>query len=187
MSSFLTATPAKAAGFIVLTLFSAFFILFPDNSIQDQIAHFASVEFNTTFQILAHLLLFYTAWRWRSWRPVLLDLAVSLPLNITLQLVKHFFTADFAIRPSGGYGGFPSGHASATFSLAFLLSIYYPRLWTVWYVAAGLVTWSRVQTNAHTELQIAAGMIFGSILAYICVIWLIPEKNEKQGDGSSAS
>ena len=184
MPPLLTSVPAKAAGFILLTLFSAFFILFPDNSIQDQIAHFASVEFNTAFQVLAHLLLFYTAWRWRSWRPVLVDLAVSLPLNITLQFVKHVLTADFAIRPSGGFGGFPSGHASATFSLAFLLSIYYPRLWAVWYIAAGLVTWSRVQTNAHTELQIVAGMILGSLLAYSCVIWLIPGK---KGDSSSAS
>ena len=155
------------AGLIaLLVLFSSFYILFPDNSLQDRFAHFASVEFNTAYQILAHLLLFYTAWRWRSWLPVRLDLYVTLAVNSILQASKHLLITDIAIRPSGGYGGFPSGHSAATFSLAFLLSLYYPRLWLAWYTAAALVTWSRTQTNAHTELQIAIGMLLGIVVAY---------------------
>ena len=145
---------------------SAFIVLFPDNSLPDRFAHFFSDGFNEGFQILAHILIFSIAWRWRSWQPVKLDVGVTLILNSTLQATKHFLIADIAIRPSGGYGGFPSGHSAATFSLAFLLSLYYPRLWWIWYTAAALVTWSRVQTNAHTELQIAAGMALGSLLAY---------------------
>ena len=55
---------------------------------------------------------------------------------------------------------------SATFSLAFVLSLYFPRLWWLWYSVAGLVTWSRIQTNAHTELQITAGMLLGTLVAW---------------------
>ena len=103
------------------------------------------------------------------------DVAVALIVTSVVQLSKRFLIADIAIRPSGGYEGFPSGHASATFSLAFVLSLYYPRLWWLWYSVAGLVTWSRIQTNAHTELQITAGMLFGTIVAYF-VAMLIRRK-----------
>ena len=156
----------RATAVALLVMASAFLILFPDNSLPDRFAHFFSDGFNESFQILAHLLIFAIAWRYRSWRPVQLDVGVTLIVNSGLQLAKNFLIAEIAIRPSGGYGGFPSGHSAATFSLAFLLSLYYPRLWWAWYTAAALVTWSRVQTNAHTELQIAAGMIFGTLVAY---------------------
>ena len=156
----------RATAVALLVMASAFLIRFPDNSLPDQFAHFFSDGFNESFQILAHLLIFVIAWRCRSWLPVRLDVGVTLIVNSVLQASKHFLIAEIAIRPSGGYGGFPSGHSAATFSLAFLLSLYYPRLWWAWYTAAALVTWSRVQTNAHTELQIAAGMIFGTLVAY---------------------
>ena len=150
----------------LVTMGAAFFILFPDNSTPDKVAHFLSDHVNDGFQILAHLLVFAIAWRWRSWRPVLLDLSVAGVVTAVVQLSKRFFIAPIAIRPSGGYEGFPSGHASATFSLAFVLSLYYPKLWWAWYGTAALVTWSRIQTNAHTELQIAAGMVFGTLVAW---------------------
>ena len=156
----------RATAVALLVMASAFLILFPDNSLPDQFAHFFSDGFNVSFQILAHLLIFAIAWRYRSWRPVKLDVGVTLIVNSGLQLAKNFLIAEIAVRPSGGYGGFPSGHSAATFSLAFLLSLYYPRLWWAWYTAAALVTWSRVQTNAHTELQIAAGLVLGTLIAY---------------------
>ena len=156
----------QAGGVALLVLVGIFLILFPDNSFPDQCAHFLSDHVNDGFQVTAHLLMFFAGWRWRSWQPVLLDLSVALIVTGVVQLSKRYFIADIALRPSGGYEGFPSGHASATFSLAFVLSLYYPRFWPVWYGIAALVTWSRVQTNAHTELQLAAGMLFGTLVAY---------------------
>jgi membrane-associated phospholipid phosphatase len=158
------------------TLLAACFILFPDNSGPDQLAHILSDQVNTGFQILAHLLMFFAGWRQHSWRPVIYNTAVALTVTAVVQLSKIYLIADIAIRPSGGYEGFPSGHASATFSLAFVLSLYYPRLSWFWYAVAGLVSWSRVQTNAHAELQIAAGMLFGTIVAYSFAIWLERKK-----------
>ena len=157
------------------TLLAALTVLFADNSLPDQFAHFLSDQVNDGFQILAHLLMFTAGWRLRSWQPVLYDVAVALTVTSVVQLSKRFLIADIALRPSGGYEGFPSGHASATFSLAFVLSLYYPRLWWLWYSVACLVTWSRIQTNAHTELQITAGMLFGTIVAYF-VAMLIRRK-----------
>lgn len=166
----------RAGGVGLVTLSAAFFILFPDNSQPDQFAHFLSDHLNDSFQIYTHLLMFFTGWKMRSWKPVIYDVLVAAIVTSVVQLSKRFLIAGIAIRPSGGYEGFPSGHASATFSLAFILSVYYPRMWWIWYSLAGLVTWSRVQTNAHSELQIAAGMIFGSLVAYSCSIWFKPEK-----------
>ena len=162
----------RAAATGGITLFSALFILFADNSRPDQAAHFLSDYVNDGFQLFAYLCLFFTGWRLRSWRPVLYAAAVGLAVTAIVQLSKRFLIAEIARRPSGGYEGFPSGHASETFSLAFVLSIYYPRLWPLWYGVAALVTWSRIQTNAHTEVQIAAGMVFGSIAAYTVALFM---------------
>ena len=156
----------RALGAGIFTMCAAFFILFPDNSIPDAVAHFLSDYVNDGFQVLAHLLVFAIAWRWRSWRPAQLILSVTVLVTAVVQLSKSFFIAPIALRPSGGYEGFPSGHASATFSLAFVLSLYYPRLWWAWYATAALISWSRVQTNAHSEMQIAAGMLFGTLVAW---------------------
>ena len=184
MPTNLATLTTKAVSVYCFTLLAALFVLFPDNSRPDQFAHFLSDQVNDGFQIFAHLLMFFTGWRLRSWQPVVYDITVALLVTSVVQLSKRFLIADIAIRPSGGYEGFPSGHASATFSLAFVLSIYYPRLWWIWYCIAGLVTWSRIQTNAHTELQIAAGMLFGSMVAYSVALIM---KSWKQGDGSPAS
>ena len=149
---------------------AAYFISFPDESLFDQFAHLLSEQINTGFQILAHLTLIGLSVRLRSWGPFLLDLATTAAQTALVQSSKRFLTTDWAIRPSGGYEGFPSGHASATFSLAFLLTLYFPRWWWVWFGMAGLVTWSRVQTNAHTLLQIGAGIVVGIGFAFVVTL-----------------
>ena len=156
----------RALAVIAVTLGATLLVSFPDNSLPDACAHFLSDHVNDTFQIVAHVLVLGLAWRLRSWRPALVDLSVAGVVTGVVQLSKRFFIHPIAIRPSGGFEGFPSGHASATFSLAFVLSLYFPRLWWLWYGVAGLVTWSRIQTNAHTEWQITAGMLFGTMVAW---------------------
>ena len=156
----------RALVILALTLGATFVVQFPDNSLPDAIAHFLSDQVNDGFQILAHLLMLGLAWRLRSWRPALLDVSVAAVVTTVVQLSKRWFIHPIAIRPSGGYEGFPSGHSAATFSLAFVLSLYYPRLWWLWYGTASLVVWSRIQTNAHTHLQITAGMLLGTLVAW---------------------
>lgn len=159
-----------------LVLLAVNTLIFADESLPDQIAHFLSDQGNQGFQILAHLLMFFTGWSLRNWRPVCLDLAVAATVTASVQLAKRFLIADIAIRPSGGYEGFPSGHASATFSIAFVLSLYYPRFSWLWYTVAGMITWARIQTNAHTQPQIIAGMLFGTIVAYCFAMLIKPKK-----------
>ena len=156
----------RAIGTGLATLIAIFFLRFPENTLPDVAAHFLSDQVNDGFQILSHLLMVFLSWRWRSWRPLLLDLTVSTVVTGLVQLSKQHLFIPIALRPSGGYEGFPSGHASATFSLAFLLSLYYPRLWWAWYLTAALVTWSRVQTYANSELQVVVGLIFGTFMAW---------------------
>lgn len=159
--------------FAVFTLIVTVWVNAPDNSLIDRTAHLLSDEINTAFQIFAHLSLMTLAYRRRRWTPFVLDVWVTGLQTLVVQSAKHFLTHPIALRPSGGFEGFPSGHAAATYALAFMLSTYYPRLWWLWYAIAALVSWSRVQTNAHTILQISAGMCVGLGCAYVVSFYFL--------------
>ena len=68
-------------------------------------------------------------------------------------------------RPSGGDGGFPSGHSAAHVCLAALLTDRFPRLAPLWYGWAALMVWSRVESGAHYGYQVAAGAALGGVVA----------------------
>jgi undecaprenyl-diphosphatase len=58
---------------------------------------------------------------------------------------------------------FPSGHASAAFTAAALLSED-SRAWPVWYTAAGLVAISRVYVRIHHASDVVGGIATGIVL-----------------------
>ncbi len=71
-------------------------------------------------------------------------------------------------RPEGGNrDSWPSGHSSAAFSFATVLSEEYPRLAPVWYGWAGTVAFSRVVLNRHRLNEI----VVGGLLGIICARW----------------
>jgi undecaprenyl-diphosphatase len=61
---------------------------------------------------------------------------------------------------------FPSGHASAGFAAAHLLSRDYGAA-PAWYALAALVSWSRIHVGVHHPSDIVGGAIAGSTLARI--------------------
>ncbi len=65
-----------------------------------------------------------------------------------------------------GLNGFPSGHTTYSFALAWLLTQIHPRLAPLWYVWAVTIGWSRVEGRAHFPYQVLAGAALGTAVAW---------------------
>lgn len=74
-------------------------------------------------------------------------------------------------------GSFPSGHTSNIFTLAFLISNFYQLnvfFIAIVFIIAGAIGFSRVLLNRHYTIDVAAGAIAGTILAYIGAAFILP-------------
>ncbi|HDL85556.1 MAG TPA: phosphatase PAP2 family protein [Candidatus Acetothermia bacterium] len=67
---------------------------------------------------------------------------------------------------------FPSGHATTSFALAWVISVCYPHLWVqiAIYLAAITISLSRVYMREHYPLDVICGALLGTFIA----IYLLP-------------
>lgn len=128
---------------------------------------------NDIFLVLSNLFIIGWAWRKRLRSVIKLTLILDLFVWISVQGIKMMHIEPWYLRPNGGTGGFPSGHATHAFAMAFLLTLYFPRFAWVWYSCAAVIAWSRVETDWHTGFQVTAGIVLGIMLVLGLVIrWL---------------
>ena len=116
---------------------------------------------NDLFLLLTNALIITWAWRNRIPGVIRLTLAMDAAVWVVVQSIKLIPLGDWALRPSGEVGGFPSGHTTHAFAMAFILTHMFPRFAWFWYLCAGLISWSRVESAWHTPLQVTAGVFFG--------------------------
>jgi len=67
------------------------------------------------------------------------------------------------IRPSfeSGLDSFPSGHTSASFSIATVLAVYFPKGRFLWFGIAGFVSLCRVIKGSHYPTDVLGGLLIG--------------------------
>jgi len=89
--------------------------------------------------------------------------AVALGSGLGVEGLKR---ATHLPRPDGDPTGFPSGHTTFAFALAWLLTQTHPRLAPLWYGVALGIGWSRVEGNAHFPYQVLSGAVFGTLVGW---------------------
>lgn len=70
------------------------------------------------------------------------------------------------LKPSDEFS-FPSGHTTAAFMIAGITSICFPGVSLVAYTWAALIGLSRVMLRVHFISDVLAGMLLGSLIAYL--------------------
>ncbi len=98
-------------------------------------------------------------------RPVYFILKNGLKRNRPEAALKNFRSI---IKPSDQFS-FPSGHTSAAFMMATLLSFYFPALIIPFYIWATLVACSRVVLGVHFPTDTVVGSILGISTAVFCL------------------
>ena len=109
------------------------------------------------------------------WWPVLV--AALTPL-----CVESLKRATRLPRPDGDPSGFPSGHTTFAFALAWLLARAYPRGTPLWFAVAVAIGWSRVEGHAHFAYQVLCGALFGTVIG-----WLVSHKIAKLPQGAATA
>jgi len=84
---------------------------------------------------------------------------------------RPFVTYPFIVNRDNESGGnsFPSAHASAAFTTATSLALYYPKWYVITpaYIWAASVGWGRMYQGAHYPSDILVGAIVGSASAWV--------------------
>lgn len=124
---------------------------------------FCSHTLYQTFMGLAAVLLLWHGYRSGQKRYFWWPVAVSLLSALSVEGLKR---ATGLPRPDGERTGFPSGHTTFVFALAWLLTQVYPRLAPLWYGMAISIGWARVEGHAHFPYQVLCGAMLGTIIGW---------------------
>ncbi|MHC1746589.1 MAG: phosphatase PAP2 family protein [Negativicutes bacterium] len=132
------------------------------------VAQFLGSPGNDIFLILTNVLILVWAWRKKLWSIISLTLWMDFMVWVMVQGMKLIAVGPWSLRPTGSPGGFPSGHATHAFAMAFLLTLFFPRFRWLWYGCAASISWSRVEIDAHSGVQVTAGIILG--VGIVCIL-----------------
>jgi membrane-associated phospholipid phosphatase len=156
---------------VTFGVMAAFLTPLPPDPHLKPFAHLLSKQVHDAYLVLGIVTLLFLAWRERSQAQAIRVVAVMGTETALFGIIKGitWYGLHLWSRPSGGDGGFPSGHTAASCALAFLLTERFPRLSPVFYVLASLIAWSRVGDGAHYAYQVLAGAMLGFAVAFSLV------------------
>jgi len=92
--------------------------------------------------------------------------AIVYGLKYLIQRPRPLLLLERASKLSRGWGeildpSFPSAHTVYAFMMATLLSIWFPRYRTIYFVTAGLIGWTRIYLGLHYPTDVVAGALLG--------------------------
>jgi len=120
---------------------------------------------HTLYQSFIGLAVIFLLWRgvrgqkWLLWWPLLAAILTPLCVEGLKRLTR-------LPRPDGDPSGFPSGHTTFAFALAWLLTRAYPRGTPLWFAVAVSIGWSRVEGHAHFPYQVLCGAFLGTVIGW---------------------
>lgn len=97
---------------------------------------------------------------WAAMDALLLTYSIVPIMQFTLHLPRP------NTSPIEILNGFPSGHAVALFSLAWLMHLAHQKWGLLWFFFATIIALSRVVSDYHYGYQVAAGAIIGLLLGW---------------------
>lgn len=115
----------------------------------------------------------------KAWQRAGIDGLVAHALaGLAVQIFKHLIgrprprwthQGAFEYGPSwqGGLDAFPSGHATASFSVAAVLARYFPAWKGLWYGSALFVGMARVAGGSHFPTDVLGGSVLGFLIGYM--------------------
>ncbi len=114
----------------------------------------------------------------RRWRAAVFAAAAFLASAGAVQLLKQLFGRA---RPEdmivvSDYGSFPSGHTANAATIAVVLWLVFPRVWTallgiLWVIAMAL---SRTLLSVHWATDTLGGALVGAGVVLVLGAWLLP-------------
>jgi len=93
---------------------------------------------------------------------------VELILKNTVKRLRPEFTLyniNVLFDPVSTFS-FPSGHATAAFASAYILSKSFPKQKMIWYILAVLISFSRIYLGKHYPGDVIGGAVLGSVIGW---------------------
>ncbi|MEO5357285.1 MAG: phosphatase PAP2 family protein [Nitrospirae bacterium YQR-1] len=110
-------------------------------------------------------------------------LAVQAVKHITGRARPRVTDVFIAIGPTfrAGYDSFPSGHTALAFSIAVLVTRYFPGFRAPAYFFAVLCAFHRVKTGSHFPSDVVAGAFAGVVVTSIIIYYFSDNKEVHDG------
>lgn len=104
-----------------------------------------------------------------------------LTLLVTQVAIEALKFAVGEVRPDGRFfNSFPSGHTTASFAYATIMSLHFRWGW-LWFLFACIIGLSRILTNAHWWHDVTGGAALGYLIAIGLAKWLKWDRGKGHG------
>ncbi|MBF0463801.1 MAG: phosphatase PAP2 family protein [Nitrospirae bacterium] len=160
-------------------------------SLYNKITPFLNFIFHGVPQFTAAvLILILGRYRFKElYVPGKISLIALTASGLAVQAIKHLvgrgrprvaetFTA-LGPTLNGDYDSFPSGHTVLAFTIAVLMTHYFPKFRIPAYMYAVFSAFHRVKTGSHFPSDVVAGAFVGVVVANIVLYYLKDNKNSK--------
>ncbi len=112
---------------------------------------------------------------------------LALTLLVTQIAIEALKLAVGEVRPDGRFfNSFPSGHTTASFAYATIMSLHFRWGW-IWFPFACIVGLSRILTNAHWWHDVTGGAALGYLIAIGLIKWLKWDTEQGAQDKTAAN